>query len=315
MALGFHGIVEPGSGWRDPSAVHRGGRLAALHRRHPRHEGTRRSIRINAANFKTLEVAWRFKTDMLGPRPSHKLEGTPLAINGVLYTTGGTRRSVVALDGKTGELLWAHSLREGKRAGVSPRQLSGRGLSYWTDGRGDDRILYVTTGYRLVALNARNGAPIAGFGKDGIVDLKEGAVFGAGQQIDLETGEIGWHATPAIAGDVVIVGSSFREGATVSTHNNTKGLVRGFDVRTGKRLWTFNTIPLPGEFGNDSWEKDSWAVNGNNGVWTQITVDEEPRARLSTGRDADVGLLRRSPAGQQPVRRESGLRRSQDRRP
>ena len=97
---------------------------------------------IDATNFSKLEVAWRFKTDILGPRPEYKLEGTPLAINGVLYTTGGTRRSVVALDGKTGELLWAHSLREGKRAGVSPRQLSGRGLSYWSDGRGDDRILY-----------------------------------------------------------------------------------------------------------------------------------------------------------------------------
>ena len=230
---------------------------------------------ITADNFKQLEVAWRFKTDIFGPRPEYKLEGTPLAINGVLYTTAGTRRSVVALDGKTGELMWSHSLREGKRAGVSPRQLSGRGLSYWSDGRGDDRVLYVTTGYRLVVLNAHNGAPIAGFGKAGIVDLKEGAVFGAGQQIDLETGEIGWHATPAIAKDVVIVGSSFREGATVSTHNNTKGLVRGFDVRTGKRLWTFNTIPLPGEFGNDTWERDSWAVNGNTGVWTQITVDEE----------------------------------------
>src|SRR5215211_7567702 len=178
--------------------------------------GTRYSPldQINAANFKSLEIAWRFKTDMLGPRPEYKLEGTPLAINGVLYTTGGTRRSVVALDGKTGELLWAHSLREGKRAGVSPRQLSGRGLSYWSDGRGDERILYVTTGYRLVSLNAKNGAPISGFGKDGIVDLKSGAVFGAGQQIDLETGEIGWHATPAIARDVVVIGSSFREGAT-----------------------------------------------------------------------------------------------------
>ncbi len=235
---------------------------------------TRRSIKSTPTTSR-LEVAWRFKTDILGPRPEYKLEGTPLAINGVLYTTGGTRRSVVALDGKTGELMWAHSLREGKRAGVSPRQLSGRGLSYWTDGRGDDRILYVTTGYRLVALNAKNGAPIAGFGKNGIVDLKDGAVFGAGQQIDLETGEIGWHATPAIVKDVVIVGSSFREGATVSTHNNTKGLVRAFDVRTGKLLWTFNTIPRPGEFGNDTWENDSWAVNGNTGVWTQITVDEE----------------------------------------
>ena len=73
---------------------------------------------INAANFNKLEVAWRFKTDMLGPRPEYKLEGTPLAVNGVLYTTGGTRRSVVALDGATGELIWSHSLREGKRAGV-----------------------------------------------------------------------------------------------------------------------------------------------------------------------------------------------------
>src|SRR6266571_3325376 len=230
---------------------------------------------IDGANFGKLEVAWRFKTDNLGPRPEYKLEGTPLAINGVLYTTGGTRRSIVALDGKTGELLWAHSLREGRRAGISPRQLSGRGLSYWSDGRGDDRVLYITTGYRLVALNAHNGAPIASFGKDGIVDLKQGAVFGAGQQIDLETGEIGLHATPTVVKDVVIVGSSFREGATVNTHNNTKGLVRAFDVKTGKLLWTFNTIPRPGEFGNDTWEKESWATNGNTGVWTQITVDEE----------------------------------------
>src|SRR5260221_9286845 len=122
---------------------------------------------INAANFKTLEVAWRFKTDMLGPRPEYKLEGTPLAINGVLYTTGGTRRSVVALDGKTGELMWAHSLREGKRAGVAPRQLSGRGLSYWTDGRGDDRVIYVTTGYRLLALYAHPGAGINSFRTNG----------------------------------------------------------------------------------------------------------------------------------------------------
>ncbi len=95
------------------------------------------------------------------------------------------------------------------------------------------------------------------------------------QQIDLETGEIGIHSTPAVAGDVVIIGSSFREGATVSTHNNTKGLVRAFDVRTGKQLWRFNTIPEPGEFGHETWHNDSWAINGNVGVWTQISVDEE----------------------------------------
>src|SRR6202795_4643965 len=102
-------------------------------------------------------------------------------VNGVIYTTGGTRRSVIALDAKTGELIWSHSLREGKRAAVSPRQLSGRGVSYWTDGRGDDRVIYVTTGYRLVELNAKTGAMIPSFGKDGIVDLKVGVVYGVDQ--------------------------------------------------------------------------------------------------------------------------------------
>jgi quinoprotein glucose dehydrogenase len=239
--------------------------------------GTRYSPldQVNASNFAKLEVAWRFKTDSLGPRPEFKLEGTPLAINGVLYTTGGTRRSVVALDGKTGELIWAHSYREGQRAAISPRQLSGRGVSYWTDGRGDDRVLYVTTGYRLIELNAKTGQMVSSFGTGGVLDLKVGAVFGNRQPIDLVTGEIGIHATPTVVKDVVIVGSSFREGGTVTTHNNTKGLVRAFDVRTGKLLWTFNTIPRPGEFGNDTWEGDSWAVNGNNGVWSQITVDED----------------------------------------
>ena len=239
--------------------------------------GTRYSPldQINAGNFGKLEVAWRFKTDSLGPRPEFKLEGTPVAVNGMLYTTGGTRRSVVALDGRTGELMWAHSYREGRRAGIAPRQLSGRGVSYWTDGRGDERVIYITTGYRMIALNAKTGSMINSFGTNGVVDLKVGAMFGSRQPIDLETGEIGVHSTALIVGDVAIVGSSFREGATVSTHNNTKGLVRAFDVRTGKLIWTFNTIPRPGEFGSETWENDSWAVNGNVGVWSQITVDAE----------------------------------------
>src|SRR3989449_5812072 len=240
-------------------------------------KGTRYSPldQINGSNFNKLEIAWRFKTDNLGPFPEYKLEGTPLMVKGVLYTTGGTRRSVVALDAKTGEMMWAHSYREGKRAAVAPRQLSGRGVAYWTDGKGDDRILYVTTGYRLIALNAKNGAMINSFGKDGIVDLKVGAVKGNNEQIDLDTGEIGIHSTPIVVRDTVVIGSSMREGATVPTHNNTKGLVRAYDARTGKQLWRFNTMPGPGEFGNDTRENGSWAVNGNTGVWTQITVDEE----------------------------------------
>ena len=113
---------------------------------------------ITAGNFSTLEVAWRFKTDSLGPRPEFKLESTPLMVRGVLYTTGGTGRAVVALDAATGAQRWVHREDEGARGAAAPRPLSGRGLAYWTDGR-DERILYVTPGYRLIALDAKSGVP------------------------------------------------------------------------------------------------------------------------------------------------------------
>ena len=225
---------------------------------------------ITAANFNDLEVAWRFKTDNLGPRPEFNLQSTPLMVRGRLYSTGGTRRAVVALDAATGELLWVHSEDEGARAAASPRQLSGRGLAYWSDGK-EERILYVTTGYRLVALDARTGNPIPGFGRNGVVDLKADLDPG----LDLTTAPIGLHATPTIAGNVVIVGAAFETGANPKSRRNVKGAVRGFDVRTGKRLWMFKTIPEPGEVGHESWENDSWAYTGNTGVWAQISADEE----------------------------------------
>src|SRR3954468_15669823 len=230
---------------------------------------------ITAENFNDLEVAWRFKTDNLGSRPEYKLEGTPIVVNGVLYATAGTRRSVIALDAGTGELIWVHRYAEGVRGANAPRQLSGRGLAYWTDGRGDNRILYVTPGYRLIALNAATGQPVKTFGKDGVVDLKVGVVYGDGKPIDLETGEIGLHSTPTVVGNTILVGSAMKEGMTVTTSNNSKGLARAFDARTGRLIWTFHTIPKPGEEGGDTWLNNSWAVNGNTGVWTQITVDEE----------------------------------------
>ena len=230
---------------------------------------------INAKNFNDLEVAWRFKTDNFGPRAENKLEGTPIAIKGVLYTTAGTRRAVVAIDAKTGEQLWQYRLDEGRRASRAPRQLSGRGVSYWTDGKGDDRVVFVTIGYRLVELNAHTGQPVKGFGTDGMVDLKQGVVIGKDKQIDLEGGEIGLHSTPTVVGDVLIVGSSMAEGLGYKYSTNAKGLVRAFDAKTGKRIWQFNTIPYPGQPGNDTWENGSWEWTGNTGVWTQITVDPE----------------------------------------
>src|ERR1700704_1550973 len=125
---------------------------------------------INATNFNELEVAWRFKTDNLGPFPEYKLEGTPLMVNGVIYTTGGTRRSVVALDAKTGELSWVHSIHEGKRAAVSPRPLSSRRGAYWTNGTGGGRVIYMTTGYRLPQPEAQNGAQIRAVWANRVVD-------------------------------------------------------------------------------------------------------------------------------------------------
>jgi len=225
---------------------------------------------ISAANFNKLEVAWRFKTDAQGPRPEYNLESTPLVANGVMYSTAGTRRSVVALDPLTGELLWKYSLNEGKRAEAAPRQLSGRGLSYWTDGR-EERVIYVTPGYQMVALDAKTGHPVTSFGRNGLVDLK----LEDDQQMNLETGDIGLHATPIVAGNTVIVGAAHTPGGTPRSKTNEKGFVRGYDIKTGKRLWIFHTIPRPGEFGNDTWEKDSWSYTGNAGVWGQMTVDEE----------------------------------------
>ncbi len=225
---------------------------------------------INASNFNNLEVAWRFKTDNLGPRPEFQYEGTPLVANGVLYATAGSRRAVVALAPGTGEQLWMHSEQEGARGAAAPRQLSGRGLAYWTDGR-EERILYVTPGYRLIALNAKTGVPVAGFGNNGAVDLK----LDDDQVIDPMSSEIGLHATPMVARNVVIVGAAGKTGANPKSFRNVKGYVRGFDVKTGKRLWIFHTIPELGEFGNDTWEKDSWAYTGNTGAWGQISVDEE----------------------------------------
>jgi len=176
---------------------------------------------------------------------------------------------VIALDAKSGELLWVHRYPEGARGAAAPRQLSGRGLAYWTDGR-EERIVYVTPGYQMIALNAKTGARVSGFGKDGVVDLKTED----DQVIDLEKGEVGLHATPVIAKNIIVVGAAHLPGGAPPNKTHEKGFIRGYDVKTGKRLWIFHTIPRPGEFGNDTWLNDSWSYTGNAGVWGQMTIDE-----------------------------------------
>ena len=124
---------------------------------------------------------------------------------------------------------------------------------------------------QLVALDAKTGWPVPGFGVDGIVDLKRNN----DQDLDPITSELAWNGAPVVAGDIVIVGAASRSGRTPPSRRNAKGYVRGFDARTGERRWIFHTIPQPGEFGNETWEDGSWEYTGNTGVWTQMTVDTE----------------------------------------
>ena len=226
---------------------------------------------ITAGNFGSLEVAWRYSVANLGPTPETRFQSTPLVVDGVLYTTGGTRRAVTALDAATGEQLWVYSLNEGARGEEAPRQLSGRGLAFWE--RGDDkRVVYVTPGYQLVALNAATGRPVESFGEDGIVDLKASLDQGD----DWDRTQIGTNSPPTIASNVIMVPAAHTPLAPPDQANNVIGYIRGFDVVTGRLLWTFHTVPRRGEPGYETWLNGSAETGGGNaGVWATISADEE----------------------------------------
>jgi quinoprotein glucose dehydrogenase len=158
---------------------------------------------INAENVAELEIVWRWKANNFGPRPDHNWEATPVAVDGILYTTTGTRRDVVAINGLTGETLWMYRLDEGVRGARAVRPQN-RGLAYWTDGEGDNRILLISLGYQLVAINADNSRAIEDFGTDGIIDLT--------LELDrdvVKPGQIGSSSPAIVINDVVIMGSPF----------------------------------------------------------------------------------------------------------
>ena len=249
---------------------------------------------IDADNFVDLQVAWSFKTDALGARKEYQFEPTPLLIKGRLFLTAGSRRDCIALDAATGELLWMYRLDEGQRARNAPRQLSGHGCSYWTDGT-QERILFVTIGYQLVSLDANTGLPDPAFGNGGIVDLK----LDFDQELNPETADVGLHSTPMIARNTIVVGAAHTAGDAPRIRENVKGYVRGFDVRTGQRKWIFHTIPQKGEFGYDTWIDGNAEEAGNCGAWAQMSADEElglvyVPVELPTG--DEVGIFRRGNA-------------------
>jgi quinoprotein glucose dehydrogenase len=225
---------------------------------------------VDGSNAAKLEIAWRFATRNLGPRPDFNWRATPILVKGILYTTAGSRRSAVAIDARNGEMLWHYRFDEGERGKTAPRQTSGRGVSYWTDGK-EERILFITPAYFMVALDAKTGRPFPDFGRDGVVDLKEEL----DRPVDLVKDAIGSSSPAIIVGDVVIVGAALPAGGNPPTKEMPAAHVRGYDVRTGKRLWIFHTIPLPGELGNETWEYDSWRYTGNVAVWTTMSADTE----------------------------------------
>jgi quinoprotein glucose dehydrogenase len=255
----------------------------------------RRSRRSTQSNFSKLEVAWRFKTDSLGPRPEFQFESTPLMIKGVIYTTAGSRRAVVALDAATGEMLWMHSENEGARGANAPRQLSGRGLAYWA----------ARAGVRRCADSVRDAGLPADRAQREIRRRRhqlrqqrrrrsqERRRPGDGSRhrrdrpaLDADRGEErGHHRRRA---------QDRRQPEEPAQRERVRPRLRRAD---GKAPLDFPHDSAGGEFGNDTWEKDSWSYTGNTGVWGQISADEELGLVYSAGRVADRRLLRRPSSG------------------
>jgi quinoprotein glucose dehydrogenase len=222
---------------------------------------------IDRTNVAKLKVAWRWNSidnpilqrRELKPGPN---ESTPIMVEGVLYTPTGLSQ-VAALDAATGQLRWAYN----------PESYGSvhRGVAYWEGAREaggrDRRILIPTSDAYLIALDAATGRPIPTFGENGRVDLTKGLRRPVDRKLVSNT------SPPVICGDVVVVGGSVDDFQDV--REMPPGDVRGFDVRTGRQLWTFHSIPQEGEFGNDTWKDGSWKYAGGTNVWTVMSYDPE----------------------------------------
>ena len=218
---------------------------------------------INRNNVRNLRVAWRWsppdnallklrKGGGVGPN-----ESTPIMVRGTIYTSTGMNL-ICAIDPSTGKQKWVHNPNSGGSVH--------RGVAYWESGK-DRRIVMATRDSFLIALSADTGKPIKTFGHSGRVDLTEGLRRPVDRSIVSHT------SPPIVVGDVIVVGGAVDDFQ--DKRETPPGDVRGFDVRTGKQLWVFQSIPQPGEFGNETWEKESWKYSGNTNVWAVMSADPE----------------------------------------
>ena len=226
---------------------------------------------INASNFSELELAWRYRSpDLDLPEdlayPTGDYRAVPLVVNGIMYVNSN-HGLISALDSATGEELWVFDPKSYELGPPLFSPLQTRGIEYWTDGE-IERIFIATSGKQLVSVDIKTGQPDPNFGDDGYVDLKQN--FG---RLEFEMNNITHGAPPIAVGSTVIVGSKIYDFSMFN--RSPPGHVRAYDAYTGDFKWRFNTIPQEGEYGNETWENDSWRVTGNTNVWTYMSADEE----------------------------------------
>jgi quinoprotein glucose dehydrogenase len=225
---------------------------------------------INAENFSKLKVVWTWRSVEEPVVTAHQLrtwawESTPLMIGDVLYVTTSLSQ-VAAIDAGTGRTLWVYDPETWKNGTPSNNGFVHRGVAYWADGE-DRRVLFGTGDGYLICLNAKTGKPVESFGNGGRIDLTQGL----GRPVERKL--YGVSSPPVICRDIVVMGSKVNDIPLAA--EMPPGDVRGFDIRTGKQLWSFHTIPHEGEFGNDSWKRGSWKTTGAANVWTMMSADDE----------------------------------------